>query len=92
MSVDLSMILAVLAIFANIATVWKFGAQVGKYLEIVEGLKVDLNRAHEKVRLLESANKTAEKDIVEMKSDLKHILKSVEELKAAFNEKYGGCI
>lgn len=86
-SFDLSTILAVLAIAGNILSFIRFGSMAkekavaeGKHLETIDQLRRDLDRAYEKIRTLETAKGETEGDIIEIKNDLKHIIKAIERL------------
>jgi len=53
----------------------------GRRREVIEQLRRDLDHAYEKVRELERDNKKTDRMMVEMKTDIKHILKSLDEIK-----------
>ena len=87
MNFDMAFILSILAILGSLLNFWKFGTAVkeralaeGKHLETIDQLRRDLDRAYEKIRTLECDTGKVEGDIIEIKNDIKHMLKAVERM------------
>jgi hypothetical protein len=90
---DLALIVAVTALIGNVLSFIRFGSfardkaiEEGRRHETMEQLRRDLVAAHDKIRILEKGHGEMEGDIIEIKSDLKHIIKAIERLEKKLDE------
>lgn len=96
-NLDIATLMAVLAIAGHVLSFLRFGSLAkeravaeGKHLETIDQLRRDLDRAYEKIRMLEGTTNTTEGDIIEIKNDLKHIIKAIERMEKKFDSHIDG--
>lgn len=77
-------VVAILVGLSALVTFWttrrRAVLEEGKKAQEVEQLKRDLDRAHEKIRQIEIKLTSAEGDMRELKTDVKHILAAINRL------------
>jgi predicted nucleic acid-binding Zn-ribbon protein len=58
----------------------------GKHQQIVEEMKHDLDRCHEKLRTFETRLNASDVNVGEMKADIRHILESTARIEGKLDE------
>jgi len=97
--VIISMVFGFMGFVVGITTLLTFASnrrktavEEGKHLATIEELRRDLDHACDKIRTLENEARENDKRLAEMQTDIKHILKTLEEVKRALNKKTGECV
>ena len=97
MSPGTALIAALISFFADAAVILAFIIQAkqhaskaamaeGKHQQIVEEMKHDLDRCHEKIRAFEGRLNAADVSVGEMKADIRHILESASRIESKLDE------
>lgn len=64
----------------------------GRREEIIEQLKEEIVEARKRIRELEERLSDYDIDLAEIKTDVKHILRSVDEIRKYINDRSGKCL
>ena len=95
-TIDASALFGIVGFLVGISTLITFvsnrrksAVEEGKRLACMEEIRRDLDHAYEKIHSLEKNEKETDKVLTEMRTDIKHILRALENVQSSLERRKG---